>query len=53
MIPVIGSLAATLAPEMGMDAATLGIPLYSGLLSGATLAAIVPAYIYIWLVYGV
>ena len=93
MIPVIGSLAATLAPEMGVDAATLGVPLYFGLLSGATLggnctpigasanitgigilrregyevknsdffkigipftlAAIIPAYIYIWLVYGV
>ena len=93
MIPVIGSLAATLAPEMGIDAATLGVPLYFGLLSGATLggnctpigasanitgigilrregyevknsdffkigipftlAAIIPAYIYIWLIYGV
>lgn len=93
MIPVIGSLAATLAPEMGVDAAVLGVPLYFGLLSGATLggnctpigasanitgigilrregyevknsdffrigipftmAAIIPAYIYIWLVYGV
>ena len=93
MIPVIGSLAATLAPELGVDAATLGVPLYFGLLSGATLggnctpigasanitgigilrregyqvknsdffkigipftlAAIIPAYIYIWLIYGV
>ena len=93
MIPVIGSLAATLAPELGVEAATLGVPLYFGLLSGATLggnctpigasanitgigilrregyevknsdffkigipftlAAIVPAYIYIWLIYGV
>lgn len=93
MIPVIGSLAATLAPEMGVDPAVLGVPLYFGLLSGATLggnctpigasanitgigilrregyevknadffkigipftlAAIIPAYIYIWLVYGV
>ena len=79
--------------KMGIDAATLGVPLYFGLLSGATLggnctpigasanitgigilrregyevknsdffkigipftlAAIVPAYIYIWLIYGV
>ena len=93
MIPVIGSLTATLAPELGVEAATLGVPLYFGLLSGATLggnctpigasanitgigilrregfevknsdffkigipftlAAIVPAYIYIWLIYGV
>ena len=93
MIPVIGSLSATLAPEMGVDAAVLGVPLYFGLLSGATLggnctpigasanitgigilrregyevknsdffkigipftlAAIIPAYIYIWLIYGV
>ena len=93
MIPVIGSLAATLAPEMGIDPAVLGVPLYFGLLSGATLggnctpigasanitgigilrregyevknadffkigipftlAAIIPAYIYIWLIYGV
>ena len=93
MIPVIGSLTATLAPAMGVDAATLGVPLYFGLLSGATLggnctpigasanitgigilrregyevknsdfikigvpftlAAVIPAYIYIWLIYGV
>ncbi len=93
MIPVIASLCTTLAPSLGVDAATLGVPLYFGLLSGATLggnctpigasanitgigilrrngyevknsdffkigipftlAAIVPAYIYIWLVYGV
>ena len=93
MIPVIGSLTATLAPTMGVDAATLGVPLYFGLLSGATLggnctpigasanitgigilrregyevknadflrigvpfalAAVIPAYIYIWLIYGV
>ena len=93
MIPVIGSLAATLAPELGVEAAVLGVPLYFGLLSGATLggnctpigasanitgigilrregyevknsdffkigipftlAAIIPAYIYIWLVYGI
>ena len=93
MIPVIGGLAAQMAPGLGVDAALVGIPLYFGLLSGATLggnitpigasanitaigilrkeglevknsdffkigipftlAAIVPAYIYIWLVYGV
>ena len=93
MIPVIGSLAAALAPELGVEASVLGVPLYFGLLSGATLggnctpigasanitgigilrregyevknadffkigipftlAAIIPAYIYIWLVYGV
>ena len=93
MIPVIGSLAAALSPELGVDARLLGIPLYFGLLSGATLggnitpigasanitaigilrkeghevrnsdffkigipftlAAIIPAYIYIWLVYGI
>ena len=93
MIPVIGSLAATLAPQLGVDATAVGIPLYFGLLSGATLggnctpigasanitgigilrregydvknadffkigipftlAAIIPAYIYIWLLYGV
>jgi Na+/H+ antiporter NhaD/arsenite permease-like protein len=93
MIPVIASLSATLAPQLGVDATTLGIPLYFGLLSGATLggnctpigasanitgigilrkdgyevknkdffkigipftlAAIIPAYIYIWLIYGI
>ena len=93
MIPVIASLATGLAAEMGMDATLVAIPLYFGLLSGATLggnitpigasanitaigilrrngyevkssdffkigipftlAAIVPAYIYIWLVFGV
>ena len=93
MIPVIGSLAATLAPQLGVDATAVGIPLYFGLLSGATLGgnctpigasanitgigilrregyevknadffkigipftltAIIPAYIYIWLLYGV
>ena len=93
MIPVIGSIAAGMAPDLGVDAALVGIPLYFGLLSGATLggnctpigasanitaigilrkeghevknsdffkigipftfAAIVPAYIYIWLVYGI
>ena len=93
MIPVIGGLAAQMAPGLGVDPALVGIPLYFGLLSGATLggnitpigasanitaigilrkeghevkngdffrigipftlAAIIPAYIYIWLVYGV
>jgi len=93
MIPVIGSLCATLAPQLGVEASVLGIPLYFGLLSGATLggnctpigasanitgigilrregyevknsdffkigipftlAAIIPAYIYIWVLYGV
>lgn len=93
MIPVIASLAAQLATQMGVDATVVATPLYFGLLSGATLggnctpigasanitgigilrregyevknadffkigipftlAAIVPAYIYIWLVYGV
>ena len=93
MIPVIGGLAAQMAPALGVDAAAAAIPLYFGLLSGATLggnctpigasaniaaigilrkegydvknsdffkigipftfAAIVPAYIYIWLIYGI
>ena len=93
MIPVIASLAAQLAGQMGMDASIVATPLYFGLLSGATLggnctpigasanitgigilrregyevknsdffrigipftlAAIIPAYIYIWLLYGV
>ncbi|MBE6954377.1 MAG: arsenic transporter [Ruminococcaceae bacterium] len=93
MIPVIAGLAAQMAPGLGVDASLVGIPLFFGLLSGATLggnitpigasanitgigilrkegydvknsdffkigipftlAAIVPAYIYIWLVYGV
>ena len=93
MIPVLGSLATTLAAANGLDATLVAIPLYFGLLSGATLggnitpvgasanitaigilrkngyevknsdffkigipftlAAIVPAYIYIWLVFGV
>ena len=91
MIPVIGGLAAQLAPGLGVDPALVGIPLYFGLLSGATLggnitpigasanitaigilrregyevankdffrigipftlSAVIPAYIYIWLVY--
>ena len=93
MIPVIGGLAAQMAPGLGVDAAIAAVPLYFGLLSGATLggnitpigasanitaigilrkeghevknsdffkigipftlSAIIPAYIYIWLVYGV
>ncbi|MBQ6851715.1 MAG: arsenic transporter [Oscillospiraceae bacterium] len=93
MIPVIAGIAQQMAPGVGVDAAVLAIPLYFGLLSGATLggnitpigasanitaigilrkeghevqnadffkigipftlAAIIPAYIYIWLVYGV
>ena len=93
MIPVIAGLAAQMAPGLGVSATMVGIPLYFGLLSGATLggnitpigasanitgigilrregyevknsdffkigipftlAAIVPAYIYIWLVFGV
>ena len=93
MIPVIGGIAAQMAPGLGVDAALVGIPLYFGLLSGATLggnctpigasanitaigilrreghevknsdffkigipftfSAIIPAYIYIWLVYGI
>ncbi len=92
MIPVIGGLAAQMAPALGVDPSVAAIPLYFGLLSGATLggnctpigasaniagigilrreglevknsdffkigipftlAAIIPAYIYIWLVYG-
>ena len=93
MIPVIGGLAVQMAPGLGVDATLVGIPLYFGLLSGATLggnitpigasanitaigilrkeghevansdffkigipftlAAIIPAYIYIWVVYGI
>ena len=93
MIPVIGGIAQQLAPGAGVEAELLAIPLYFGLLSGATLggnctpigasanitgigilrkeghtvtngdffkigipftlAAIIPAYIYIWLIYGV
>ncbi len=93
MIPVIGGLAVQMGASMGIDPTLVGIPLYFGLLSGATLggnctpigasaniagigilrkagyevknsdffrigipftfAAIVPAYIYIWLVFGV
>ncbi|MBR5524291.1 MAG: TRAP transporter large permease subunit [Clostridia bacterium] len=93
MIPVIAGLATQMGAAMGVDPTLVGIPLYFGLLSGATLggnitpigasaniagigilrkngyevknadffkigipftfAAIVPAYIYIWLVFGV
>lgn len=93
MIPVIGGLAAQMAPALGVEPVLVGIPLYFGLLSGATLggnitpigasanitatgilrregyevansdffkigipftlSAIIPAYIYIWLVYGI
>ena len=93
MIPVIGGIAAQMAPALGVDPTLVGIPLYFGLLSGATLggnitpigasanitaigilrregyevansdffkigipftlSAVIPAYIYIWLVYGV
>jgi len=93
MIPVIGGLAAQMAPGLGVEAAVAAVPLYFGLLSGATLggnitpigasanitaigilrkeghtvenadffkigipftlSAIIPAYIYIWLLYGV
>ena len=93
MIPVIGGIAAQMAPALGVDATLVGIPLYFGLLSGATLggnitpigasanitaigilrregyevansdffkigipftlSAVIPAYIYIWLIYGV
>lgn len=93
MIPVIAGIASQMAPELGLSTTLVGIPLYFGLLSGATLggnitpigasanitaigilrkdgytvtnndffkigipftlAAIVPAYIYIWLVFGV
>jgi len=93
MIPVIGGIAAQMAPALGVDPLLVGIPLYFGLLSGATLggnitpigasanitaigilrkeghevansdffkigipftlSAIIPAYIYIWLVFGV
>lgn len=92
MIPVIGGLAEQMAPGIGVDAALVAVPMYFGLLSGATLggnmtpigasaniaamgmlrkegynvknrdffrigipftvAAIVPAYLYIWLVFG-
>ena len=93
MIPVIAGISQQMAPGVGMDAAIVAVPLYFGLLSGATLggnmtpigasanitaigilrkegrevqnadffkigipftlAAIIPAYIYIWLVFGV
>ena len=93
MIPVIAGLAEQMAPGLGVEASLVAVPLYFGLLSGATLggnitpigasanitaigilrkeghevknsdffkigipftlSAIIPAYIYIWLVYGV
>ncbi len=93
MIPVIAGIAAEMAPAVGVDASLIAVPLYFGLLSGATLggnmtpigasaniaaigilrkeghevknsdffkigipftlAAIIPAYIYVWLIYGV
>ena len=93
MIPVIAGLAEQMAPGLGVNATIAAIPLYFGLLSGATLggnitpigasanitaigilrkegyevknsdffkigipftlSAIIPAYIYIWLVYGI
>ncbi len=93
MLPLLGTISVTLSQTMGVDATLISIPLYFGLLSGATLggnctpigasanitgigilrragyevknsdffkigipftfAAIVPAYIYIWLIYGV
>ena len=93
MIPVIAGIAAQMAPGLGVDPSVAAVPLYFGLLSGATLggnctpigasanitgigilrrsgyevkngdffkigipftlSAIIPAYIYIWLIYGV
>ena len=93
MIPVIGSISVVMATKMGVDPTAVAVPLYFGLLSGATLggnctpigasanitgigilrkegytvkngdffkigipftlAAIVPAYIIIWLFFGV
>ena len=93
MIPVIGSISVALSAQMGVDAGAIAVPLYFGLLSGATLggnctpigasanitgigilrkegytvknadffkigipftlAAIVPAYVIIWLFFGV
>ena len=93
MIPVIGSISVIMATKMGVDPTAVAVPLYFGLLSGATLggnctpigasanitgigilrkegytvkngdffkigipftlAAIVPAYIIIWLFFGV
>ena len=93
MIPVIAGLAEQMAPGVGVDAALVAVPLYFGLLSGATLggnitpigasanitaigilrkeghdvqnadffkigipftlSAIVPAYILIWVLFGV
>ena len=93
MIPVIGGLAAQMGAAMDVDPVIVGIPLYFGLLSGATLggnitpigasaniagtgllrkagyevknrdffrigipftlAAVIPSYVYIWLMFGV
>ena len=93
MIPVIAGLAEQMAPGLGVEASLAAVPLYFGLLSGATLggnitpigasanitaigilrkeghtvenadffkigipftlSAIIPAYLYIWLIYGV
>ncbi|MBE6729708.1 MAG: arsenic transporter [Ruminococcaceae bacterium] len=93
MIPVIAALSTQLGSQMNLDSVLIAIPLYFGLLSGATLggnctpigasanitgigilrkagyevknsdffkigipftlAAIIPAYIYIWLIYGI
>ena len=93
MIPVIGSISVVMATKMGVDPTAVAVPLYFGLLSGATLggnctpigasanitgigilrkegytvkngdffkigipftlAAIVPAYIIVWLFFGV
>ncbi len=93
MIPVIGTMSLQLSEQLGVESLLVAVPLYFGLLSGATLggnitpigasaniaaigilrrngydvknsdffkigipftlAAIVPAYIYIWLIFGV
>ena len=37
MIPVIGSISVALSAQMGVDAGAIAVPLYFGLLSGATL----------------
>ena len=37
MIPVIGSISLALSAQMGVDAGAIAVPLYFGLLSGATL----------------
>ena len=68
MRPIIAGLAAQLAPSLGVDPTLVSIPLYFGLLSGATLGGnitpigasanitgigILRKAIYIWLVYGI